>query len=60
MSKYRKAILSGVIGTVVTVIVAIQASLAGGITPHEWLTIATVAIGGLGSAFGVYQIPNEN
>lgn len=59
LTPYRKAVMAAVIGILTEILVAVQAALSNGISTSELVTIAIVALGAVGSTFGVYQIPNE-
>lgn len=58
MSKYAKFWVALVVGVIMDGLVALQMALSGGISTTEWVTIAIVVIGSIGTALGVYQTRN--
>jgi hypothetical protein len=59
MSGYAKFWTALIIGVAFDAITAVQVSLEGGISASEWLTVALVVLGTLGTALGVWAVPNK-
>lgn len=56
----KKALASGVTGTVVTFLSTLQIALSGGVTPEEWVGIALATVIGGAAAFGItYTVPTR-
>jgi len=60
MKPYAKFWAALFIGAAFDVLTAIQVALDGGITTSEWITVALVLLGTVGTALGVYTVPNED